>query len=161
MAFFKLRKLFFEDLIDDSKYLNHLYGLGAPHQVKQALPPGTVPEKISVVTINSTKDPLFASQSGSSSTAGSGSGGDWRNNDSQDPLRGERTSSADWWAKQASQWTGYADPQSHSPSYATHLASQQQPQPQRGYSLNGSTGANWGGNTGNAGSMLGFGGQQW
>jgi len=31
VAFFKLRKTFFEDKIDDTKYLGHLYGLGAPH----------------------------------------------------------------------------------------------------------------------------------
>lgn len=29
ITFFKMRKVFFEDQIDDTKYLNHLYGLGA------------------------------------------------------------------------------------------------------------------------------------
>jgi len=32
VTFFKLRKLFFEDKIDDLKYLGHLYGLGTPYQ---------------------------------------------------------------------------------------------------------------------------------
>lgn len=31
-VFFKMREMFFENLIDEEKYLNHLYGLGGCYQ---------------------------------------------------------------------------------------------------------------------------------
>lgn len=35
MTFFKMRQVFFDDRIDDSKFLGHLYGLGTPAALKQ------------------------------------------------------------------------------------------------------------------------------
>lgn len=43
LIFFKLKKSFFDDTIDDSKYLGHLYGLGAPF-----------PQKINLSTTSTT-----------------------------------------------------------------------------------------------------------
>ena len=40
-TFFRMKEMFFEDDIDDSKYLGHLYGLGTNHVV--AAPPSSTP----------------------------------------------------------------------------------------------------------------------
>ena len=37
MTFFKLRQVFFDDQIDDGKFLGHLYGLGTPGNLRQQM----------------------------------------------------------------------------------------------------------------------------
>merc|ERR1712004_587239 len=46
MAFFRMIEVYFEDDLDDSKYLGHLYGLGTPGQPASASPSADEAAKI-------------------------------------------------------------------------------------------------------------------
>lgn len=60
LTFFRMRQLFFGDQIDDSKYLGHLYGLGAPALLKQQTDVFDPVERTIVVTATANENAAAA-----------------------------------------------------------------------------------------------------
>ena len=95
-TFFRMKEMFFEDDIDDSKYCGHLYGLGTNFVVVTASASG------SAVTTSTTTTATDSSATGSGSTAAAdsdaaaaGEGGEEKVGDEAGSEAGSREKSED------------------------------------------------------------------
>ena len=67
-TFFKMKEMFFEDDIDDSKYLGHVYGLGT-NFVASCAPPTTTASSVSLAAAAAASTTAAAATSAAAATA--------------------------------------------------------------------------------------------
>merc|ERR1719460_2010324 len=74
-TFFKMKEMFFEDDIDDSKYLGHVYGLGT-NFVAACNPPTTTASSVSLAASTTTAAAATADHAAAASSSESDEDGD-------------------------------------------------------------------------------------
>merc|ERR1719295_1251430 len=77
-TFFRMKEMFFEDDIDDSKYCGHLYGLGTNHNFGPATSAASTSSAGAPLTVSSSTSSIadvVAGSSASSTSGGTGVGG--------------------------------------------------------------------------------------